>query len=264
MLKNLFPGMVALILPLPVLAADNGQTKVPPGTPVIITVKPAEPAAPTVTITLKDRHGHCTPCLKGCAHTGAGNIDVAQPSPDTVIITMNGAAVATAHPHGSSALMSFDLSQCLEVVFEKPEVKAAKVTLEGRVLGLLRGGKSGSACTTGGCAGLASVGPDVVTVCVPDHCVNGCDNLSLNDHVGPVSAPIAAGTFTLHQAWQIHATHPCGLLGKAAAAELAPDPAVDPLWLSVKEPFHGAVKKDLGFQIILKVAEDTSAPEPKK
>jgi hypothetical protein len=46
-------------------------------------------------------------------------------------------------------------------------------------------------------------------------------------------------------------------LCKGPSAEFAPDPAIDPLWLSYKEPFHGAAKKDFGFQVILKVAEDT-------
>jgi hypothetical protein len=31
------------------------------------------------------------------------------------------------------------------------------------------------------------------------------------------------------------------------------------LWLSYKEPFHGAIKKDFGFQVTLKLAEDTEA-----
>jgi hypothetical protein len=43
-------------------------------------------------------------------------------------------------------------------------------------------------------------------------------------------------------------------LGKSASAEFAPDPALDPLWISYWEPFHGAGKKDFGFQVILKVA----------
>jgi len=41
---------------------------------------------------------------------------------------------------------------------------------------------------------------------------------------------------------------------KAASAEFAPEQALDPLWISYWEPFHGAAKKDFGFQITLKVA----------
>jgi hypothetical protein len=53
--------------------------------------------------------------------------------------------------------------------------------------------------------------------------------------------------------------HACLLLYKGPSAEFAPDPALDPLWISYKEPFHGATKKDFGFQMTLKVVEDTDA-----
>src|SRR5262245_3394683 len=80
-------------------------------------------ADPVVTITLHDRHGHGTPHRQGCTHTGGGNIDVAQPAPDTVVVTMTGVAVATGHPCTNSAAgQDFDLTQCFEVVFAKPEV----------------------------------------------------------------------------------------------------------------------------------------------
>jgi hypothetical protein len=69
-----------------------------------------------------------------------------------------------------------------------------------------------------------------------------------------------AGPYTLHQTFTIAAQHrhsvvPC----KAASAEFAPDPALDPLWISYWEPFHGAIKKDFGFQVIIK-----GAPENEK
>jgi hypothetical protein len=41
-----------------------------------------------------------------------------------------------------------------------------------------------------------------------------------------------------------------------ALAELTPDPALDALWIRYWEPFHGASKKDFGFQVILKVTAD--------
>ena len=37
---------------------------------------------------------------------------------------------------------------------------------------------------------------------------------------------------------------------------VTPDPALDPLWISAWEPFHGAAKKDFGFQVTLKVAAE--------
>ena len=99
----------------------------------------------------------------------------------------------------------------------------------------------------------------LATLSVPDHAVAGGENLSLNDHDGPIEAPIAPGKYTLHQSFTITATHPKSLLPcKAASAEFAPDPALDPLWISYWEPFHGAAKKDFGFQITIKVVEHTS------
>src|SRR5213595_2323935 len=105
MMKKLFAGVLAGLLPLPLMAA-------PP---------------PDVSITLGTRHACVHPTRVGCTHTGGGNIDVAQASPDTVVITMTGVAVAAGHPlKDSLATMAFDLQQCLEVSIDNPKVKKAK------------------------------------------------------------------------------------------------------------------------------------------
>ncbi len=121
-MKSLFLTTMITCLPLAVFAADA----------------PA-PSGPPVTITLGSRHAHVTPTVQGFTHTGGGNIDVAQPAADTLVITMTGVAVAGAHPlKNSFATLNFDLEQSLEIAFEKPEIKRAKLTVEGRVIGLLR------------------------------------------------------------------------------------------------------------------------------
>jgi len=222
----------------------------------------APASGPAVTITLGARHGHVTPARQGFTHTGGGNIDVAQPAPDTLVITMTGVAVAGGHPcKDSSASLNFELSQCFEIGFEKPEVKRAKITIEGRVIGLLRShAKGGGSAAEGpGCATVSAGSVEVITLCVPSHAVGCGENLSINDHDGPSEAPIAAGKYTLHETFTVSATHPRSLLPcKAASSEFAPDPALDPLWISYWEPFHGAAKKDFGFQITIKVAPDTT------
>jgi hypothetical protein len=87
--------------------------------------------------------------------------------------------------------------------------------------------------------------------------VAGGENLSINDRQGPLSVPVTPGQFCLRQAWMITAAHPrCLKCCKAASAEFAPDPALDPLWISYWEPFHGAAKKDFGFQVTVKVTPD--------
>src|SRR5881394_2425141 len=114
MKKLLYVGLLGLLTPLAALAKDEPKT-VPPGTPVTITVTAPAPAPPSVSITLGDRHGHVTPCSDGCVHTGGGNIDIQQPSPDTLVITMSGVAVAYGSPAcAASASQVFDLCQQFE------------------------------------------------------------------------------------------------------------------------------------------------------
>jgi hypothetical protein len=263
------------------LWAAEPPTPVPAGTPVTITVQPPAPATPPFSIVLKGRHGHVTPIRAGCTHTGGGNIDIAQPSTDTLVVTMSGAAVAYPFYCSSSAVMDFMLDQCFEITFDNPKVKKAKITLEGRVIGLLRSHCKGTASFDNACADIQTVQVPIIHLgvpghdlsgeavnvsllhlCVPGHNVSGCDNLSVNDHQGPVNVPVAAGKYVLHQTFQVGAATPCCIIPyKGPSSEFAPDPAIDPLWLSYKEPFHGAAKKDFGFQLTVKVIEDTDTAE---
>ena len=249
LLRGLALGLFALAGPLTFVSAQE-KAVVPPGSAVNITVTTVAPAPP-VSITLHERHGHVTPCKGKCQHSGGGLIDVQAPAPDTVVITMSGAVVGTAQMH-------FDLDQCFEIRFDDPKVKRAKLTVEGRVIGLLRGEKKGCAEYDAACASVAAGPVELVALCVPSHKVCGCDNLSVNDHDGPKSVPITAGKYTLHQTFTISA-HTDSLVCKRPSAEFAPDPALDPLWISYWEPFHGVKKDQFGFQVILKVAADTDA-----
>ncbi len=257
-MRKVFAGVAGLFVPL--LALAQQPVPIPPKTPVTIQVTPAPSPAPNVTITLGPRRGRVTPHRQGCCHTGGGNIDVAQPSPDTVVVTMTGVAVAVGTACGPGvAGMDFDLDQDFEVTFEKPEVKAARLTLEGRVIGLLRSHhRAGTAEATHGCACVRTDSAELLSLCLPDHLAARGENLSVNDREGPRSLPIPAGKYRLHQTFHVMASHPRALFPcKAASAEFAPDPALDLLWISYWEPFHGANKKDFGFQITLKVAEET-------
>jgi hypothetical protein len=229
----------------------------------------ADGPAPSVTINLGDRQASATPIRAGFTHTGAGNIDVAQPTPDALVVTMTGVAVAGAHPcKDSVATLNFDLVQDFEIAFEKPEVKKAKLIVEARLIGLLRtnskGGGSAEVCAPH--VLITSGNTGIVAFEFPGRSVAGGENLSINDRKGPEILPVVAGKYSLHQLFGVTAAHPKSLRPcKAASAEFAPDPALDPLWISYWEPFHGANKKDFGFQIILKVApESEAAPDKTK
>jgi hypothetical protein len=241
--------LLVLAAPLSLLGAQE-KTPVPPGGTVNVTVTAATPPAPPVSIILGDRHGHTTPVKGKCAHTGGGLTDVAQPTPDTVIVTMSGAVVA-------NASMQFDLDQCFEVSFDDPKVKRANLTIEGRVVGLLRGEKKGCAEYSEPCASVLAGPTELVTICVPVHSACDHQSLAVNDHAGPRTVPIVPGKYTLHQAFGMSATTD-SYVCKRPSAEFAPDPALDPLWISYFEPFHGVKKDTFGFQVIVKVAEDTS------
>jgi hypothetical protein len=250
-MKKVLTSWLAMFLPASTLL---GQVPAP----VSITVAPATPTAPPISFTPGPRHGHVTPTRSGRTHTGGGNIDVAQPSPDTLIITMTGAAVAYGSACDASAAQNFDLEQAFEINFDNPKLKKAKLTVEGRVIGLLRTHcKNDTASYDNACASVVIGSTPLVSVCAPPHTVAGGENLSVNDHAGPLSVPIAPGKYCLRQTFVVSVlAHKC-LVGKGPSAEFAPEPAIDPLWISYKEPFHGAIKKDFGFQVILKVAEDT-------
>jgi len=252
---------IGILLPLSLLAQE--KTPVPPGTPVNITIQPAPSTAPPISIILGPRHGHVTPERHGCTHTGGGNIDIAQPTPDVLVVTMSGAAVAYGAFCPATAAQAFDLEQCFELSFDNPKIKKGKLTMEGRVIGLLRSHcPKDSAAYDDACAAVGLNGTGLLKLCVPPHSVGGKQALSVNDHDGPCSAPVVAGKYVLKQTFRVSAmAHPYIVPVKGPSAEFAPDPAIDPLWLSYKEPFHGAIKKDFGFQLILKVAEDT---EPEK
>jgi hypothetical protein len=251
--RGLALSLFGLAAPLALVPAQE-KTAVPPGAAVNITVVPGAAPAPPVSITLYERHGHVTPNKGKCTHTGGGLIDVASPAADTVIVSMSGAVVANSE-------MKFDLDQSFEVSFDDPKVKKAKLLVEGRVIGLLRGEKKGCAEYNDACATVACAPVEIVTVCVPTHRVCGCENLSVNDHDGPKSVPIAAGKYMLHQTFTI-AAQADGYLHKRSSAEFAPDPALDPLWISYHEPFHGVKKDSFGFQVIMKVVPDTAEAAP--
>jgi hypothetical protein len=254
-------GLAAVGLVPAALRGQQPKT-VPPGQPLNITVTTAAPA-PDVSIALGSRSGKVTPVRSGCTHTGGGNIDVQQPSPDTIVITMSGAAVAYGGPTGpASASQVFEVVQQFEVSFDKPTVRAAKLTVEGRVIGFLRSHKVGSAEQCASATVTGGAGPGLA-LAMPPHAVSGAESISINDREGPAGVIVAAGRYVLSQSFRVTAAMPKSVLPcKAPSAEFAPDPALDPLWISHKEPFHGANKKDLGFQVTIKVTPE-DVPEKK-
>jgi hypothetical protein len=280
-MRNWLKGLAALPLaaafvtagePIVIAPVPHGAP-VPHAAPACPCTPKKKTEAPTVTvkavidedngceIKLGCRKGLVTPCKSNCSHTGGGNIDVQQPDNDTLVITMTGAAVAFAK---GNAGFSFDLNQAFKIECAECEHKKLKLEVEGRLIGLLRSHcKGGSAEVSNACATITADGPvgsAVATLAMPGHSAAGGENLSVNDKEGPVCVPVCCGCYTLHASLNLSATG-AGLLSKAPSVEFA-EGAIDPLWISSKEPFFGAAKKDFGFQITVKlIVEDCPEPE---
>lgn len=246
-MKALIATMAALVVAASIPAADEPK---------------ADAAEPLVSFVLGQGRGGATPIQCGSARTGAGNILVSQPSPDTLSIKMTGASAAKGHPcKDSTGSLSFELNQAFDIVIHSPRVKGAKLVMWSRAVGLLRA--DCHCCEKGGMAevsnpGHASVacGPQTLfALDLPARMVAAGQNLSVYDREGPVWASVVPGKYTLHQRFGIAASHGKSLFSKPASAEFAPD-ALDDSWLGKREPFHGADKKDFGFHVILKVLAD--------
>src|SRR5262249_46423464 len=75
------------------------------------------PAGPAYQIVLRSRTAQANPSRTRDAQTGGGTILVEQPEPNTIVITMTGAAVAGSECHGgSSAGITFNLDQALDII----------------------------------------------------------------------------------------------------------------------------------------------------
>jgi hypothetical protein len=150
--------------------------------------------------------------------------------------------------------MDFDLDQEIAIGFTDPKVKKAKLTIEAQIIGLLRGDKHGGTASVGNGAVVIACGEhQVLSLSIDGHAVSCDENLAINDRKGPVTTFVPAGEYRLLQSFRVSASHVRSICGKAAAAEFAPDPALDPTWISATDPFRGANKKEFGFRVTVRV-----------
>src|SRR5581483_4014665 len=108
--------------------------------------------------------------------------------------------------------LAFDLLQDFEIAFAKPSPKPAQLTIEARVIGLLRSHKCSHGTASMNCPAHAAVvpcgqfgGPPLVEVNLPERSVACGESLSVNDRCGPIAVKVPAGKFTLHQHFGIQA-----------------------------------------------------------
>ena len=176
---------------------------------------------PPVEIILTPGEAGALPVKQGVAYVNGGVIDVSQPNSTTLVVTMSGLTAANADLLCRSwAEHHFDLTQGFDVVVNSKRVKSAKLTLESRVIGLLRTEwmhqagclncrkKVATAETLPAVASVCSGPEEIAGVTLPARAAPGCDDLSVYNHEGPTSAPVGPGRYTLHETWGFGVTHP--------------------------------------------------------
>lgn len=265
-MSRVIPGILGLLLAANlVLAQDKPvqplrpeKIKMPKPVPerprVRVVPKTRFPGAPPDLLTLHEWSGQVTPQQRGFAHLGAGTIDAAQHDSRTLVVTMTSAAVAGAHPcHDSVAAQDFDFIQELELAPARVGGKL-RLSVEVRATGALRSHAKGLAEASGDAA--ITRGPDVIAMIgIPPHNASSGQNVSVNDANATPPLVVEPGRYSLHVRFHTAAQHPRSILPcKAASADFAPDDALDPLWISAHEPFHGVDRKQFGFQVIVRVA----------
>jgi hypothetical protein len=223
-----------------------------------------------VELVLVPGEASAVPYRKGVSFANGGVIDVAQPNPTTLVVTMSGLAATNADLVCQSAAgYHFDLTQCFEVCINSKRVKSAHLTLEGRVIGLLRTNhelytcglwkKGGTAATDAAVASIGCGEAELVGITLPSRAISCGDDLSVYNHEGPTCVPVLCGKYTLHETWGFGTTHP-PFCCRGASAEFAPQPQYCPdagaYWFQHFHPFNGLASKDFGYQVTIKLVAD--------
>ncbi len=233
--------------------------------------KPAPPAGPAYQIVLRSRHAEVTPSRTRDAQTGGGWIAVEQPEPNTIVVTMAGAAVAGSDFHGSAAAIDFNLEQDLEIIPTRAGVRPPRVGMVGRLIGTVQvtdPGKHGKACGTaeqGPATACLSLGEtSLLSVNLKPSAASCGQELAINYREGPVECPAVVGCYRLTGSFRINVTQGKGVWHRqAAVADFDPAPQLDSFWADALKPFRAVPRKDFGFTVVLRVVED-EAPQVEK
>jgi hypothetical protein len=245
----LLPGLVALLVPAAVRAADP-------------------PAGPAYQIVLRSRHAEAVPNRTKDAQTGGGSIVVEQPEPNTIVVTMGGSAVVGSDCHGSAAGITFDLAQDLDIIPIRSGARPPRIGMVGRVIGTLQvtdpclcGKPCGTAEQGPASACLAIGGTSLLSVNVKSSALSCGQESSVNFRDGPFETVAAAGPYHLTASFRIGVTQGKGVFHRqAAVADFDPAPQLDGFWADVLKPFRAVPRRDFGFKIVVRVVED-AAPE---
>ncbi|MEM8678191.1 MAG: hypothetical protein AAGF97_02445 [Planctomycetota bacterium] len=220
----------------------------------------------TARIILGPQSGTAKPTQRGMSYTGGGNIEITQPTPDTVVITMGGsvAAASTLFTCGE-ALLNFIHEQQFAIEFSDP-MASGKLYMQVKVNGLLRGaGPHASVGMNQAISSLFSGPNELATVPVAPQAAGGCDSAAITTSQGPVCVPVSCGCYSVRQQFSIYAMQSKGLACAKASAQFSPG-SLGSTWVATRDPFQSADASNLGYQLILRVVPDahgtTMTPTP--
>ena len=216
---------------------------------------------PKALIVLKARDSAVTPKRNGYSTTGGGTVTVTQPTPDTLVISMTGvAATGSCSCEESQACLNFLLHQEFDIEFAKGGPQSGQIVLDARAFGQLRseGRMGGTAAMTKAFVSVGC-GEEVASVSL-DSKSAGCGNsLAVTTVRGPVSAPVVAGSYHLHQEFGIAVRQPKCLVPKKTSADFAPPPTLDTRWIGSPDPFRETNRSNNGFLVTIRLIPDPPA-----
>lgn len=230
-------------------------------------VEPAPKAATTgLRIVAGQRAATAEGRHAGLGYTPAPVIDVTQPRPDVLLVTMTGAAVAGGLPCGDSyAEAAFDLSQNFAVV-SGPVPHPVRMVVEAQLIGLFRGNRDGAgmaeisvpaeALVTAGATPVATVG-------FRGRTHTGKDVVLISDRTPPVEAIVLPGEFNLAQKFAVRCSHPKKCFHKNVVMAVFGNLGKPPEWLGLLDPTRDIPRgPDLGFRVAIRVEPAPVLPHP--
>jgi hypothetical protein len=224
------------------------------------------PTGPAYQIVLRSRLAEATPYRTRDAQTGGGSIIVEQPEPNTIVVTMGGAAVAGSDCKCSAAGITFNLEQDFDVIPIRAGARPPRVGMVGRVIGTLQvtdPGKCGKACGTAeqvpATAYLALGDTSLLSINVKPSSASCGQEVAINHRHGPVEAVAAVGCYRLTAAFGLGVTQGKGIFNRQyAVADFDPAPQLDAFWSDALKPFRAVPRGDFGFKIVVRVVEDAA------
>jgi hypothetical protein len=218
--------------------------------------RPKAGPAPPVRLKLGQRTAVAEGHAKGLGHNSAPLIDVVQPQPNAVVVTMTGLSVAGGLPcEDSAAGITFDLLQALDILTAAPGQRV-KLTMEAQLAGLMRGNRDGAGTASFGPAEAAVTagGTPILNAATPGQSHTGSNLMMVSVRTPACEAVVLPGEVVLCQKFAINCTHPRKCFRKnVMMAAFGPETGRAPEWLALLDPTREVVKqRDFGFRVVLR------------